>query len=96
MKRIRIAHAQSYLFAYRTTPHSTTGVSPAELMFGRKLRTKLPQVEELEYRNDEEVRDRDALMKHKNKLYVDNKRRAEENDLKKGDTVLVKQNQQNK
>ncbi|XP_033641983.1 uncharacterized protein K02A2.6-like [Asterias rubens] len=105
MKRIRIAHAQSqdwkreirsYMFAYRTTPHSTTGVSPAELMFGRKLRTKLPQIEELEYRNDEEVQDRDALMKHKNKLYVDNKRRAEESDLKKGDAVLVKQSQQNK
>ena len=26
------------LFAYRNTPHSTTGVPPAELMFGRKLR----------------------------------------------------------
>ena len=28
-----------YLFQYRVTPHSTTNVSPAELMFGRKLRT---------------------------------------------------------
>ena len=28
-----------YLFQYRVTPHSTTGISPAELMFGRKLRT---------------------------------------------------------
>ena len=26
------------LFVYRNTPHSTTGVPPAELMFGRKLR----------------------------------------------------------
>ena len=30
-----------FLFNYRLTPHSTTGVSPAELMFGRKLRSKL-------------------------------------------------------
>ena len=30
---------------YRSTPHSTTGVSPAELLFNRKLRTKLPQLE---------------------------------------------------
>ena len=30
-----------FLFHYRITPHSTTGVSPAELMFGRKLRNKL-------------------------------------------------------
>ena len=60
-------------------------------MFGRNLGTKLPQIEGFEYTNDEEVRDRDALMKHKNKLYVNNKRRAEESDLKKGDAVLVKQ-----
>ena len=30
-----------FLFNYRVTPHSTTGVSPAELMFGRKVRTRL-------------------------------------------------------
>lgn len=30
-----------FLFHYRTTPHSTTGVSPAELMMGRRLRTLL-------------------------------------------------------
>ena len=30
-----------FLFNYRMTPHATTGVSPAELMFGRKLRSRL-------------------------------------------------------
>ena len=30
-----------FLFKYRLTPHSTTGVSPAELMFKRKLRCRL-------------------------------------------------------
>ena len=30
---------------YRSTPHSTTGLSPAELLFGRKIRTKLPQLQ---------------------------------------------------
>ena len=30
-----------FLFNYRCTPHSTTGVSPAELMYGRKLRSRL-------------------------------------------------------
>ena len=30
-----------FLFKYRVTPHCTTGVSPAELMFGRPLRTHL-------------------------------------------------------
>ena len=28
-----------FLFAYRTTPHSSTGVSPAELMYNRRIRT---------------------------------------------------------
>ena len=31
----------SFLFKYRTTPQTTTGVSPAELLMGRKLRTHL-------------------------------------------------------
>ena len=30
-----------FLFKYRITPHSSTGVSPAELMYGRKLRSQL-------------------------------------------------------
>ena len=30
-----------FLFRYRVTPQSTTGISPAELMSGRKLRTTL-------------------------------------------------------
>ena len=29
------------LFSYQTTPHSTTGVTPAELLFGRTLQTLL-------------------------------------------------------
>ncbi len=32
---------QRFLVAYRNTPHSTTGSSPAELLQGRKLRTTL-------------------------------------------------------
>ena len=30
-----------FLFKYRVTPHSTTGVPPAELIFGRQLCTTL-------------------------------------------------------
>ena len=30
-----------FLLAYRSTPHSTTGRTPAELLFGRPLRTRL-------------------------------------------------------
>ena len=30
-----------FLFRYRITPHSTTGVTPAELLMGRRLRSRL-------------------------------------------------------
>ena len=30
-----------FLFTYRTSPHSTTGQTPAELMMGRRLRTRM-------------------------------------------------------
>ncbi|XP_062576186.1 uncharacterized protein K02A2.6-like [Saccostrea cucullata] len=100
MKRIRIAQAESknwkteirkYLFAYRTIPHTTTGVPPAELVFRRKLRTKLPQVENLqEHDYDEGVRDKDAYSKYRNKLYIDEKRGAVDCDLELGDSVLLK------
>ena len=32
------------MFHYRITPHSTTGVPPAELLFGRRIRSHLDQV----------------------------------------------------
>lgn len=35
------SHLAKILFLYCNTPHSTTGVSPAELLVGRRLRSKL-------------------------------------------------------
>ena len=32
---------QNFLLAYRNTPHSTTGETPANLLMGRRLRTRL-------------------------------------------------------
>lgn len=104
MKRIRIAHAegqnwklelQKYLLMYRSTPHSTTGISPAELLFGRKIRTKLPELQDYKL-DDEEIRDRDAKQKEKGKSYGDEKRHAVQSDIKPGDKVLLKQNKENK
>ena len=39
---------------YRSTPHSTTGVSPAQLLFGRRIRTKVPHLQEFSI--EDEVR----------------------------------------
>ena len=35
------ARVSRFLFTYRITPHTTTGVSPAELLMGRQLRSHL-------------------------------------------------------
>ena len=57
LKRIKIAQIErkdwrkeieSFLVMQRTTPHSTTGVRPEELMFRRKLRTWIPGIEEFQ------------------------------------------------
>jgi hypothetical protein len=104
LKRMKIANAerkpletelQTYLKMYRSTPHSTTGVSPAELLFGLKLRTKLPDIN-LDYLDDIEIRDRDSERKEKGKLYSDKRRNTTTNDLNSRDQVLVKQNRANK
>ena len=36
-------HLYRFLLNYRATPHTTTGFAPAELLFHRKIQTKLPQ-----------------------------------------------------
>ena len=86
---------ESFLVMQRTTPHSTTGVRPEELMFRRKLRTRIPGIEEFQV-DDQKGRDRDKEAKERGKLYADEKRGARESDEKEGDRVLLKQEQTNK
>lgn len=98
MKRIEIAYSENrnykgevkkYITAYRNLPHPATGKSPAELLYGRKIRTKLPFV--TENREDfQEVSDSDAEYKGKSKLYTDDKNSAGYFDLNSGDKVLMK------
>jgi hypothetical protein len=99
MKRLKIAQAQGvsvrralreYLFTYRTTIHSTTGITPARLMFGRELRDKVPNIQQ-RTRPDVQVQDRDYEKKAKMKVYADTVRRASERELHPGETVLVRQ-----
>lgn len=97
LKRLRIAQElgkdwrwelRRYLLTYHSTNHSMTGRSPAELMFGRKIRNKLPGVPAVEV-FDEEVRDRDRVHKENQKAYADKKRSAEESEIAVGDRVVM-------
>ena len=58
---------QTHLIAYRNTPHPSTGVCPAELLFQRKLRPKLPESREVA-KLDEEVRHRDGSKKGRKRI----------------------------
>ncbi|KAJ8352968.1 hypothetical protein AAFF_G00126820 [Aldrovandia affinis] len=78
----------------RSIDHAMTGKSPAELLFNRKMRGKLPDV--TEPRTDTEVRDRDSERKGKSKLYTDERRRARHSDVEVSDTVLVRQDKVDK
>ena len=88
------SEVDKFLIMYRSTPHSTTRVSPAKLLYGREYRSKLPQLEE--FTGDSEVRDRDSEKKEKEKLYADSKRNTAENKIQVGDRVLLKQEKKNK
>lgn len=80
---------QRYLIMYRSTPHSVTLKSPAELMFNRNIKDKLPSISQpLEV--DEEVRDRDKEKKQMGKEYGDQRRRAKQIDIDVGEKVFIK------
>ena len=59
-----------FLRNYRTTLHSTTGTSPAELLFGRRLNNKLPDVHRY-----------DTSQKMKMKEYADRRRSTKQTSL---------------
>ncbi|XP_041471843.1 uncharacterized protein K02A2.6-like [Lytechinus variegatus] len=81
-----------FLRNYRATPHSTTGVPPATLLFGRPLRTRLPEVPSHQHHNDLDasVRDRDRNKKQSMKSYADSRGKTQPSPIAVGDTVLVR------
>ena len=59
-------------------------------MFGRELKTKLPELRRAGNLLDEGVRDRDWNHKFTHKEHADNKRGAAESPVVPGDLVLLK------
>ena len=79
------------LLNYRATPHSTTGVSPAEALFNRQIKTRLPEPDQAASEIDNEMRLNDGERKRQMKTYADSKRNTQFRELQVGDSVLVKQ-----
>ena len=69
------------LFSYRVTPQTTTGLSPAEMLLGRKLRCTLDLIHPDMARK---VLDRQEKQKH------DHDKRAKARGFKVGDAVIVR------
>lgn len=77
-KRLKIYHnngsrnyrteLQDFVLLYNGSPHSTTGKTPSELIFGKNIRNKISSVADLvEEECDEEARERYLINKQKEK-----------------------------
>ena len=90
------------LFNYRTTAHSVTGKSPAELMVGRKLRQPLSQLlppcwdeDSGAESSDKQIRSKEQIQKvlqrqQQMKRYEDHRRKAQSYQFQPGSRVRIK------
>jgi len=110
LKFLRITHAKGrdmkselnrLLFAYRVTPHCTTGQSPSELLYKRKIRGTLPEFVTSEKPSSStsastSIRAQDKTNKEKKAKYGDKRRMAQPSDIREEDLVLMQQRRQHK
>ena len=103
LKSLKVAEAEGkkwkdeldkFLLAYRATPHSSIGATPAFLMFGRELKTKLPELRPNKSVLDESTRDRAWNQELAGKVYGGKQRHAVDNPITPGDKVLLKNTKQ--
>ena len=89
-----------FLRHYRATPHSSTGLSPAEMLNGRKLRTEVPNVSKKKTVTFQDRVDLASRKDERVKAYIkdlaDHRRKAKDTDIAIGDSVLIKQPKENK
>ena len=85
------AELNKHLLMYNATPHPSTGFAPSELMFGRKIRTRLPKALSREDSSVETARENDDKAKQLQKRYKDAKPYVRDHSIKVGDQVLLKQ-----
>ena len=96
----------TFLRMYRATPHASTGISPYEALYGRKMNFGLPSTPmptiptppvhaQNPYLHSQIVRN-DNQAKLKMRTYADARRHTKPCHLQTGDAVLVKQRRRNK
>jgi len=89
-----------FLRSYRAAPHSSTGLSPNQLMFGRNISSRLPEskepVEEEISKDLSRAIENCEKAADRNRAYGNKRRNTKASDIKLGDTVLVKQAKVNK
>ena len=86
-----------FLLQYRTTPHCTTGVPPAQLLFNRIVRGKIPVIPRRKIINrHQEARENKEKRKKHNKRYADHRRNKQKSEIRVGDYVLARQEKKNK
>ena len=105
-KAIKTAHAQGkpwkqelnrFLLQYRTAPHTTTKTPPAELLFNRTVKGKLPVLRKQNVVNKhKQAQENEKQMQRYNKQYADTRRNVKMQNMQVGDCVLARQPRQNK
>ena len=86
----------SFLLNYRSTPHSTTSLSPFEVFFGRSVRNRIPGIMSYSKKNiNDKIRTRDHQNKMKIKSYAD-KHRGNHKEFETGEHVLIKNEKKGK
>ena len=77
------------LLNYRATPHVTTQVAPAKIMFYRNTRMNLPQLDVKVKKNvlDESIENCDKQVRQRMKSYTDQRRCAKNTTMQIGDCI---------
>ena len=88
----------AYLAAYRRTPHTSTGVPPADLLFGRRINDTIPSMLHSQpiKATREAIAGRDEMAKARMKRTADERRRAAEHRFRPGDKVLRRRHNRRK
>lgn len=80
----------SFLRQYRASPHASTQIPPATVLYGREIRTEIPSLSSPEIKTSAELKVSDGIAKSVMKEYADEKRHVRKSDICEGDSVLLK------